>query len=182
MLIILANVTVVLVTSLDKELHTTTNLGITSLAVADLLLALSWFYIQVLVFQHQTMITNIHPDYRQAHPLQLKVLLISALLCHKDIAQGKQSPLLGACLAFRCVLTGIRGFIWELIPQEMSHLEWSLYCRYLQDLAYVFELAVILHILLVTSGPSGTTGRYSQAYYISFPCMEATYPYPIKNQ
>ena len=105
MLIILANVTVVLVTSLDKELHTTTNLGITSLAVADLLLALSWFYIQVLVFQHQTMITNIHPDYRQAHPLQLKVLLMSL----------------------------------------------SLYCRYLQDLAYVFELAVILHILLVTA-------------------------------
>ena len=84
-LIILANVTVVLVTALDPDLHTATNIGITSLALADLLLGLSWFYIQVLVFQHGTMITNIHPAY-----------------------------------------------------------------RYLQDLAYVFEMSVILHILLVT--------------------------------
>ena len=29
------------------------------------------------------------------------VLLTSALLCHKDTAQGTQSPLLGAFLAFR---------------------------------------------------------------------------------
>ena len=84
--ILLTNVMVVVVTALDKELHTATNIGITSLAVADLLLGLSWFYIQVLVFQHQTMITNIHPAY-----------------------------------------------------------------RYLQDLAYVFEMSVILHILLVTA-------------------------------
>ena len=83
--IVLCNVTVVVVTVSDKDLHSTTNIGITSLALADLLLGLAWFYIQVLVFKHETMITNLHPDY-----------------------------------------------------------------RYVQDLAYVFELSVILHILLVT--------------------------------
>ena len=62
--ILLTNVVVVVVTVVDKELQTATNIGITSLAVADLLLGLSWFYIQVLVFHHQTMITNINPDYR----------------------------------------------------------------------------------------------------------------------
>ena len=84
-LILLSNVMVVVVTAVDQDLHTATNIGITSLAVADLLLGVSWFYIQVLVFQHETMITNINPAY-----------------------------------------------------------------RYLQDLAYVFEMSVILHILLVT--------------------------------
>ena len=83
--IILTNVMVVVVTAVFQELHTPTNIGITSLAMADLLLGVSWFYIQVLVFQHGTMITNIHPAYRD-----------------------------------------------------------------LQDLAYVFEMSVILHILLVT--------------------------------
>ena len=62
--ILLTNVVVVVVTVVDKELQTATNIGITSLAVADLLLGLSWFYIQVLVFRYQTMITNINPDYR----------------------------------------------------------------------------------------------------------------------
>ena len=84
-LILLSNVMVVVVTAVDQDLHTATNIGITSLAVADLLLGVSWFYIQVLVFQHEPMITNINPAY-----------------------------------------------------------------RYLQDLAYVFEMSVILHILLVT--------------------------------
>ena len=68
-LIILTNVMVVVVTAVFQELHTPTNIGITSLAVADLLLGVSWFYIQVLVFQHGTMITNIHPAYRYLQDL-----------------------------------------------------------------------------------------------------------------
>ena len=48
-LIIILNVTVITVTLVDKELHTITNIGISSLALADLLLGISWFYIQFLV-------------------------------------------------------------------------------------------------------------------------------------
>ena len=35
--------------------------------------------------------------------LRFMVLLIPALLCHKDTAEGTQSPLLGAFLSFHCV-------------------------------------------------------------------------------
>ena len=48
-LIIVTNVTVIVVTIIDKDLHSITNITITSLALADLLLGLSWFYIQFLV-------------------------------------------------------------------------------------------------------------------------------------
>ena len=48
-LIILANTLVISVTIYDKELHTIPNIGISSLALADLLLAVAWFVIQLLV-------------------------------------------------------------------------------------------------------------------------------------
>ena len=48
-LIILTNSLVIMVTILDKELHTIPNIGISSLALADLLLAVAWFVIQLLV-------------------------------------------------------------------------------------------------------------------------------------
>eukprot|EP00092_Neocalanus_flemingeri_P028036 GFUD01030439.1.p1 GENE.GFUD01030439.1~~GFUD01030439.1.p1 ORF type:complete len:338 (-),score=96.64 GFUD01030439.1:203-1216(-) len=83
--IILTNTLVIIVTILDKELHTIPNIGITSLAVADLLLAVAWFVIQLLVFTHSTTITSIDKNW-----------------------------------------------------------------RHVQDLAFVFEMSVILHILLIT--------------------------------
>ena len=48
-MIILANTLVISVTIYDKELHTIPNIGISSLALADLLLAVAWFVIQLLV-------------------------------------------------------------------------------------------------------------------------------------
>ena len=48
--IIILNVLVITVTLVDKELHNIPNVGISSLALADLLLAIAWFIIQVLVF------------------------------------------------------------------------------------------------------------------------------------
>ena len=47
--IILLNTLVITITILDKALHTIPNIGITSLALADLLLAVTWFIIQLLV-------------------------------------------------------------------------------------------------------------------------------------
>jgi len=83
--IIILNVLVITVTLVDKELHNIPNVGISSLALADLLLAIAWFIIQVLVFHHATLITNIDKNL-----------------------------------------------------------------RHIQDLAFVFEMSVILHILLIT--------------------------------
>ena len=51
--IIIVNIVVITVTILDKELHTIPNIGITSLALADLLLAVAWFSIQLLVFSYR---------------------------------------------------------------------------------------------------------------------------------
>eukprot|EP00092_Neocalanus_flemingeri_P076523 GFUD01094936.1.p1 GENE.GFUD01094936.1~~GFUD01094936.1.p1 ORF type:complete len:342 (-),score=92.48 GFUD01094936.1:417-1313(-) len=72
-----------MVTILDKELHTVPNIGISSLALADLLLAIAWFIIQLLVFRHSTSLTGIDRNLRHIQDLAFvfEMSVILHILC-----------------------------------------------------------------------------------------------------
>eukprot|EP00092_Neocalanus_flemingeri_P028037 GFUD01030440.1.p1 GENE.GFUD01030440.1~~GFUD01030440.1.p1 ORF type:complete len:342 (+),score=79.18 GFUD01030440.1:770-1795(+) len=81
--IILTNSLVIMVTILDKELHTVPNIGISSLALADLLLAIAWFIIQLLVFRHSISLTGIDRNLRHIQDLAFvfEMSVILHILC-----------------------------------------------------------------------------------------------------
>eukprot|EP00090_Calanus_glacialis_P007402 TRINITY_DN15843_c0_g1_i10.p1 TRINITY_DN15843_c0_g1~~TRINITY_DN15843_c0_g1_i10.p1 ORF type:complete len:442 (-),score=115.12 TRINITY_DN15843_c0_g1_i10:64-1389(-) len=117
-LIILANTLVISVTIYDKELHTIPNIGISSLALADLLLAVTWFIIQLLVFLHSTIITNIDRDLRHIKDLAF-VFEMSVILHILLITADRYTAILHPLAHYKVFKSG--GFsLWKVFATCLS--------------------------------------------------------------